>query len=104
MSTQLQLLTVAIKRIDSELPLPIYATTGSVGFDLICREDVEIRPQTIELVPGNVIVRIPAGYFLMLTLRSSTPRRKHLLIPNGVGVIDQDYCREGDELKTQVFN
>lgn len=104
MNTQVQQLLVAIKRIDTDLPLPVYATTGSVGFDLICREEREIAPGQIELIPGNVVVRIPAGYFLMLTLRSSTPRRKGLLIPNGVGIIDQDYCGEGDELQVQVFN
>ena len=104
METQVQHLKVEIKRIDRGLPLPTYATAGSVGFDLLCREDVEILPRRIELIPGNVVVRIPAGYFLMLTLRSSTPRRKSLLIPNGVGIIDQDYCGEGDELKVQVFN
>lgn len=104
MDTQVQHLKVAIKRIDKSLPLPVYATHGSVGFDLLCREDIEILPRQIELIPGNVIVRIPAGYFLMLTLRSSTPRRKNLLIPHGVGIIDQDYCGEGDELKVQVFN
>ncbi len=99
-----QHLQVTIKRIDTNLPLPTYATTGSVGFDLLCREDTEVAPRTIELIPGNVIVRIPEGYMLLLTLRSSTPRRKGLLIPNGVGIIDQDYCGEGDELKVQVFN
>lgn len=104
MNTSVQPLKVAIKRIDTSLPLPVYATTGSVGFDLLCREDVEVLPHQIELIPGNVIVRIPAGYFLLLTLRSSTPRRKSLLIPNGVGIIDQDYCGEGDELKVQVLN
>jgi dUTP pyrophosphatase len=104
MSTQAQHLKIAIKRVDKSLPLPLYATNGSVGFDLLCRESVEILPRQIELIPGNVIVRIPAGYFLMLTLRSSTPRRKSLLIPNGVGIIDQDYCGEGDELKVQVLN
>src|SRR5260370_34292084 len=104
MNTQVQPLKVAIKRIDTSLPLPIYATAGAVGFDLLCREDVEVLPRQIELIPGNVIVRIPAGYFLLLTLRSSTPRRKSLLIPNGVGIIDQDYCGEGDELKVQVLN
>jgi dUTP pyrophosphatase len=104
MNIQVQHLKVAIKRIDKSLPLPIYATAGSVGFDLLCREEVEILPRKIELIPGNVIVRIPTGYFLMLTLRSSTPRRKSLLIPNGVGIIDQDYCGEGDELKVQVLN
>ena len=104
MNSQVQHLKVAIKRVDKSLPLPVYATGGSVGFDLLCRETVEILPRRIELIPGNVIVRIPAGYFLMLTLRSSTPRRKSLLIPNGVGIIDQDYCGEGDELKVQVLN
>ena len=99
-----QYLQVTIKRIDTGLPLPTYATEGSVGFDLLCREDIEIAPRTIELIPGNVIVRIPEGYMLLLTMRSSTPRRKGLLIPNGVGIIDQDYCGEGDELKVQVFN
>ena len=104
MNNQVQHLKVAIKRVDKSLPLPVYATDGSVGFDLLCRETVEILPRQIELIPGNVIVRIPTGYFLMLTLRSSTPRRKSLLIPNGVGIIDQDYCGEGDELKVQVLN
>ena len=104
MDNQVQHLKVAIKRVDKSLPLPVYATGGSVGFDLLCRESVEILPRRIELIPGNVIVRIPAGYFLMLTLRSSTPRRKSLLIPNGVGIIDQDYCGDGDELKVQVLN
>ncbi len=99
-----QHLQVTIKRIDTGLPLPTYATEGSVGFDLLCREDTEIAPRTIELIPGNVIVRIPQGYMLLLSMRSSTPRRKGLLIPNGVGIIDQDYCGEGDELKVQVFN
>ncbi|HLX58609.1 MAG TPA: dUTP diphosphatase [Ktedonobacteraceae bacterium] len=104
MNIAAQPLQVTIKRIDNELPLPTYATAGSVGFDLYCREDTEIAPRTIELIPGNVIVRIPQGYMLMLTLRSSTPLRKGLLIPNGVGIIDQDYCGEGDELKIQVLN
>ena len=104
MDTFSQHLLVDIKRIDTGLPLPIYATAGSVGFDLLCREDTEIEPRTIELVPCNVIVRIPDGYMLLLSMRSSTPRRKGLLIPNGVGIIDQDYCGEGDELKAQVLN
>ncbi|HYK84861.1 MAG TPA: dUTP diphosphatase [Ktedonobacteraceae bacterium] len=99
-----QLLEVTIRRIDKDLPLPTYATAGSVGFDLLCREETEIAPRKLGLVPGNVIVRTPPGYMLLLTLRSSTPRRKGLLIPHGLGIIDQDYCGEGDELMVQVYN
>lgn len=99
-----QALNVTIKRIDTGLALPAYATTGSVGFDLLCREDTEVAPRKLGLIPGNVIVKTPPGYILMLTLRSSTPRRKGLLIPHGLGIIDQDYAGEGDELMVQVYN
>ncbi len=95
---------VKIKRLDKELPLPRYETNGSVGFDFICRESVTIAPQTVGLIPANVIVETPPGYMLMVTLRSSTPRKRGLLIPHGVGVIDQDYCGEDDEIKIQVYN
>ncbi|MDQ2717118.1 MAG: dUTP diphosphatase [Chloroflexota bacterium] len=100
----MQHLQVTIKRIDTDLPLPTYATAGSVGFDLVCREDTEIAPRKLGHIPGNVIVRTPPGYMLLLSLRSSTPRRKGLLIPNGLGVVDQDYCGEGDELIVLVYN
>ena len=99
-----QLLDVTIRRIDKTLPLPTYATVGSIGFDLLYREDTEIAPRKLGLVPGNVIVQTPPGYMLLMTMRSSTPRRKGLLIPHGVGIIDQDYCGEGDELMVQVYN
>ncbi len=99
-----QEVSVTIKRIDKTLPLPTYATEGSVGFDLLCREDTEIAPRTLGLIPGNVIVQTPPGYMLMISLRSSTPRRKGLLIPHGLGVIDQDYSGDGDEIMTQVYN
>ncbi len=104
MDISTQLLQVTIKRVDTSLPLPSYATAGSVGFDLFCREDTEIAPRTPGLIPTNVIVQTPAGYMLLVTMRSSTPRRKGLLIPHGVGIIDQDYCGEGDELFVQVYN
>ncbi len=95
---------VAIKRIDKDLPLPVYSTAGSVGFDLFCREDTEVAPRRLGRIPANVIVRTPPGYMLLLTMRSSTARRKGLLMPNGVGIIDQDYCGEGDELIVSVYN
>ena len=95
---------VKIKRLDKDLSLPQYETGGSVGFDLLCRESVTVAPQTVTLIPANVIVETPPGYMLMVTLRSSTPRKRGLLIPHGVGVIDPDYCGEGDEIQIQVYN
>lgn len=95
---------VKIKRLDEDLPLPKYETDGSVGFDLLCRESVTVAPHEVALIPANVIVETPPGYMLMVTLRSSTPRKFGLLIPHGVGVIDLDYCGEGDEIQIQIYN
>lgn len=93
-----------IKRLDTSLPLPQYETQGSVGFDLIAREQVEIQPKKIALIPGNVIIETPEGYALILASRSSTPKKKGLSFPHSIGVIDQDYCGPEDEVKIQVYN
>ncbi len=98
------ILDIKIKRIDKNLPLPQYETAGSVGFALLARENVIIPPRQIALVPANIIVETPPDYMLLVTLRSSTPRKKGLLKPHGVGIIDQDYCGNGDEIKIQVYN
>lgn len=95
---------VNIKRVDKTLPLPKYETDGSVGFDLLCRESAEIAPHSIVLIPANVIVETPPGYMLMVCLRSSTPRKFGLMMAQGVGIVDNDYCGEDDELKIQVYN
>ena len=80
-----------IKRIDKSLPLPVYETNGRVGFDIIARETTEVPPKEIKLVPGNIIVEVPKGYMLMVASRSSTPRKKGLTQPHGLGIIDHDY-------------
>lgn len=95
---------VRLTRVDKTLPLPKYETDGSVGFDLLAREEVVIAPKSIALIPGNIIVEVPKNFMLLVSLRSSTPRKKGLLMPHGIGVIDHDYCGPNDEIKIQVFN
>lgn len=95
---------VNIKRIDKSLPLPIYETKGSVGFDLLSRAEAEIHPKEIALIPANVIVQVPEGYALIIASRSSTPKKHGLTKPHGIGVIDKDYCGPEDEVKIQVYN
>ena len=97
-------MTVALQRIDTSLPLPQYESAGAVGFDLITRETTTIAPGKIGLVPGNVIVRVPEGYALLIIPRSSLPRKKALVCPHSLGVIDQDYHGPDDELMVQVQN
>ena len=71
---------------------------------MLAREAVEIPAGEIKLIPANVIVATPPGFALLITSRSSTPRKKGLTQPHGLGVIDQDYCGSEDEIKIQVLN
>ena len=95
---------IKIKRIDASLPLPQYQPDGAVAFDLYSREDLIIKPQTIALIPTNIIVEVPKGYMLTVVTRSSAPKKKGLLVPHGIGIIDQDYHGEKDEIMLQVYN
>ena len=95
---------IIIKRIDQALALPKYETQGAVAFDLLTRVDTLVPAGKIALVPANIIVKIPKGYMLMLASRSSTPLKKGLSTPHGIGVIDTDYHGPEDELKIQVYN
>lgn len=95
---------VKIKLIDSTLPLPQYQTDGSVAFDLYARQTTTIKPWEPTIIPANVIIEVPKGYFLMLASRSSTPIKKNLMVANGIGVIDEDYHGDKDEIGVQVLN
>ncbi|MFH1218698.1 MAG: dUTP diphosphatase [Candidatus Peregrinibacteria bacterium] len=95
---------VKIKRIDKGLPLPVYETDGSVGFDIVARENIEVGGKEIGMVPSNLIVEVPKGYMLVVASRSSTPSKKGLLPPHGFGIIDHDYCGPDDEVKVLVYN
>lgn len=97
-------MNVQIKRIDRDLPLPAYQSIGAAGFDLFCREQRTVAPGEVALLPANVIVATPPGYMLLVAARSSTPRRKGLSVPHGIGVIDQDYRGASDEIHVQVYN
>ena len=86
------------------MPLPSYQTAGAAGFDLAAGADVVVAPGAIVLIPTGLVVEVPEGHFLGIFARSSTPLKKGLIVANGVGVLDSDYCGPTDELKIQVMN
>src|SRR5262245_36095407 len=98
------MLSARIHRLDPAVPLPRYETAGAAGFDLAAAADITIEPGTIALVPTGLVIQVPAGHFLGIFARSSTPLKRGLMVANGVGVIDEDYCGPMDEVKIQVLN
>jgi dUTP pyrophosphatase len=93
-----------IKRLNPSIGLPVPATGGAAGFDLAAAEDVEIPARAIRLVGTGLVIAVPNGHFLGIFARSSTPLKRGLMVANGVGVVDADYCGPEDEIKVQVLN
>ena len=93
-----------IKRLQHAVGLPEPATGGAAGFDLAAATDMEIPPHSIRLVGTGLVIAVPSGHFLGIFARSSTPLKRGLMVANGVGIVDSDYCGPADEIKIQVLN
>jgi dUTP pyrophosphatase len=95
---------VKIHKLDPSVAIPEFKTKGAVGFDLAASSDMHLPPREIALVPTGLVIEVPPGYALIIASRSSTPRKKKITMPHGIGIIDQDYCGPSDEIKIQVRN
>ena len=93
-----------IKRLDPAVSLPLPATEHAAGFDLASAVDMEIPARSIRLVGTGLVIAVPNGHFLGIFARSSTPLKRGLMVANGVGVVDADYCGPDDEIKIQLLN
>lgn len=95
---------VRIFRKDPAVPLPEYKTPGSVAFDLAAAQDVVVPSHEVRLIGTGLVICTPPGHMLMISARSSTAMKKGLMLANGIGIIDQDYCGPDDEVKISVYN
>lgn len=95
---------VRVRRLRPGVQLPSYQTPGAAGFDLAAAGDMVVPPGEVRLIPTGLVLEVPAGMFLGVFARSSTPLKRGLMVANGVGVVDPDYCGPDDEVKIQVLN
>ncbi len=89
---------------DPRARLPERTSSGALGFDLFALERQEIPPRKQAFVRTGLVAKAPQPYGLFIFPRSSLFRKKGLLFPHSVGVIDADYCGEEDELMIPVLN
>lgn len=93
-----------IKRFRPDLRLPEYHTGESAAFDIAVSEDAAIAPREIKLLHTGLIIESPPRHFLMIALRSSTPKKKGLMMAQSIGIVDRDYAGPQDEILLQVYN
>ena len=87
--------------------LPERSTKNSAGYDFYNPERIEIPPYKLGdnpvMVRTGVKVAMPNDEFLMLVNRSSNPKKKKLVIPNSMGIIDADYYNNIDNEGEMMF-
>jgi dUTP pyrophosphatase len=93
--------SLAVIRLDPELPLPTRAHDGDAGVDLFSAEDVELAPGHRALVRTGIAVAIPFGMVGLVHPRSGLAARAGLSIVNSPGTIDAGYR---GEIKVALIN
>lgn len=94
---------IRIKRIDKEIPLPEYKTSGAVAFDLASRVTTTIPAHKVAYVPLNVVIEPPEGYYVALVARSSLHKRG-LMSATNFSVGDADFSGNSDEYVAALYN
>ena len=83
------------------LALPVYATDGAAGMDVVSAEDVTIAPGGRHAVATGLAIAIPAGFEVQVRPRSGLALKHGISVPNAPGTIDSDYR---GELKVILIN
>ena len=84
-------LNIKIKKLSETAQIPTKASEYAAGYDLYAGEDIKIWSNTTEMIPTNLAVEIPEGYFGAIYARSGLAAKRGLRPANCVGVIDSDY-------------
>lgn len=79
-----------------DFKLPERATKNSCGYDFYNPETVSIDPYDIVYVKTGVKAYFQPDEMLILANRSSNPKKKGLVVINGIGVVECDYADNED--------
>ncbi len=97
-----QPLSVAVQRLDPDLPLPATARNGDAGVDLYARENALIPAKGGRiLMPTGLAIAIPLGFAGFVVPRSGLALKHGTTLVNTPGIIDSGYR---GELKVVMIN
>jgi dUTP pyrophosphatase len=78
------------------LELPVYATEGAAGMDVLAavEEDLVLLPGERQAVPTGLMMAVPGGHEMQVRARSGLALKEGLAVLNAPGTIDSDYRGE----------
>ena len=94
---------VLIKKLDPEVEIPSYKTTGASGMDLMAfiKQSIKLPPKESCLVPTGLSIAFSEEYEIQIRPRSGLAAKNSISILNTPGTIDSDYR---GEIKIILFN
>ena len=94
---------VLIKKLDPQVELPEYKTTGASGMDLLAfiKKSVTVKPNTSLLIPTGLSVAFSEDYEIQIRPRSGLAAKNNISVLNTPGTIDSDYR---GEIKVIIYN
>jgi len=94
---------VLVKRLNPEVELPAYKTSGASGMDLMAFVDqpIKIAPKSSCLVPTGLAIAFSEDYEIQIRPRSGLAVKNNITVLNTPGTIDSDYR---GEIKIILFN
>ena len=100
------MIEVRLKRLPHAAGMPIYATAGAAGADLMAAidADIEIAPGQRTLVPCGFAMALPKGYEAQIRPRSGLALKHGIMLPNAPGTIDADYRGEVSVILANMGN
>jgi dUTP pyrophosphatase len=87
---------IAVLRLAPDLPLPVYATDGSAGLDLLAavETEIELASGARAAVPCGIALALPPGVEAQIRPRSGLALHHGITVLNAPGTIDSDYRGE----------
>ena len=82
---------IKIEQVDKELPLPRFATKGSVAVDLHSAETFTLNPGEFKKISTGIKLAVPQGYEGQVRPRSGLAANYGVSIVNTPGTLDSDY-------------
>ncbi len=94
---------VLVKKLDPEVKLPEYKTSGASGMDLIAflKKPINVKPKTSSLVPTGLSIAFSKDYEVQIRPRSGLAAKNNISVLNAPGTIDSDYR---GEIKIIIYN
>ncbi|HJX78167.1 dUTP diphosphatase [Glutamicibacter sp.] len=87
-------ISVKIKMLDPDLPVPGYAHPSDAGADLHARESAVLQPGERALIRTGLAIALPHGYVGLVHPRSGLASKHGITVVNAPGTVDAGYRGE----------